>query len=102
MRMIKEFAHRQGCGTLRAHVVKIRIVFRRERVFQKEKFKRLHVFGELDRVNRTQTLVNIVQKLNLRSDLRTHMLNHIAHAAAIFSRVIISTIGRTIGFLNRI
>ena len=102
VRMIKKFAHRQGCGTLRAHVVKIRIVFRRERIFQKEKLKRLHIFGKLDRVNRAQTLVNIVQKLDFRPNLRTHMPNHIAHATTIFSRMIISPIGRAIGFLNRI
>ena len=100
VRMIKKFAHRQRCGALRAHVVKIRIVFRRESIFQKEKLERLHIFGKLDGVNRAQTLVNIVQKLDFRPDLRTYMRNHIAHATAIFSRVIISTIGRAIGFLN--
>ena len=73
----EQLSHRQGSRCLRTEMLKPRRVLGRETVFEEEQAERFQRLRELDGLDRGNTLVDVVDQLDIESELRTQVLEHL-------------------------
>ena len=98
--IVKQLAHRDGGGTLLEDVAESFNICGGQRIFQEEQVERFDIFGKLDRVDRRQAFVNIVQQFHFFADVAADEFDHFQHTARIGARVEIAAIQRPWGFME--
>ena len=76
-RVVEQFTHGEGSGTLLPQDFEISHVLRCERIFKEEEPIRLQLLGEADGINGRQALVHVVEQFNFLAEFLAQILEEL-------------------------